>query len=174
MRESLNFSIVSSDVYYMRLEIIPDFGFINEFVYLEELKKPIHTDIYLKSYKRVGLHLNWLDRLVLSLYELHNKINSAKTHVYHILYNNSEIGYAELIEEPNYIELLYFGLYPEFVGKGLGKQSLLLVIQKALSFQKQWVQLNTCDLDHGNALKVYENCGFRVYKVQKEDRKVLI
>jgi GNAT superfamily N-acetyltransferase len=66
-----------------------------------------------------------------------------------------------------------FGLFAAFVGKGLGKFFLQGVINKAWSFNARWIQLNTCSLDHPNALAVYQSQGFKVVRTKEEQRKVL-
>ena len=49
--------------------------------------------------------------------DLLSKINAPNTHIYLFVINSIQAGYIELIVEHNYVELLYFGLFPEFIGK---------------------------------------------------------
>jgi len=67
---------------------------------------------------------------------------------------------------------LYFGLTKNFIGKGYGKILLSKTIEKAWSFNPDWIQLNTCDLDHPNALNTYKSLGFEEYKSVVETKKV--
>ena len=61
------------------------------------------------------------------------------------------------------LELLYFGLIPDFVGKGYGRQALDWIIDRAWSFRPKRFWLHTCDLDHPNALSVYQKAGFTIF-----------
>jgi len=73
-------------------------------------------------------------------------------------------GYSELDRrQANEIELTYFGLFPGFVGKGLGTYFLDWTLRKAWSFQPRRVWIHTCDLDHPAALPTYLKAGFTVY-----------
>ena len=78
-------------------------------------------------------------------------------------------GYFELRKQGSDVEILYFGLSPEFIGKGLGRPILEDAITKAWSWKgasRVWV--HTCSLDHPAALKNYERRGFKLYKTEKE------
>jgi GNAT superfamily N-acetyltransferase len=137
------------------------------------LEKPVDPEMYRHYYSNVGLTYNWLDRLAITDDELNKKINAANILVYILKVNDVDAGYAEFALETEYTEIVYFGLFPEFVGKGLGKFFLQWVISKAWSFNAKWIQLNTCSLDHPNALAVYQSQGFEIVKIAEEIRKVL-
>ena len=57
----------------------------------------------------------------------------------------------------------YFGLFPAFIGKGLGKYLLAWALDRAWSFNPRRVWVHTCDLDHPAALPNYLRAGFTVY-----------
>ena len=137
------------------------------------LKNPVTPEKYLHYYKTVGLNLNWLDRLVIPEKELDKKINASNVHIYIMMVEQVEAGFIELVQEEKYVELFYFGLFPEQIGKGLGKYFLNWGIHKAWSFTPEWIQLNTCELDHPNALPTYKKLGFEVYKTTIEQRRIL-
>lgn len=62
------------------------------------------------------------------------------------------------------VELAYFGLIPEFIGRGLGWYFLHWAIERAW-FQgagRLWV--HTCNLDHPRALMTYQRAGFVPYR----------
>lgn len=105
--------------------------------------------------------------------ELRAKINAANVHIYTMQVNGKDAGFLELVLEDEYVELLYFGLLSDFIGKGLGKPFLTWSIHKAWSYNPKWIQLNTCELDHGNALSNYKKLGFVEYKMAMETRRVL-
>ena len=71
------------------------------------------------------------------------------------------------------IELSYFGLIPDFVGKGLGGFFLNWAIDRAWQASPKRFWVHTCDLDHPNALPVYQNAGFKIYK-QEEIREIVL
>ena len=62
------------------------------------------------------------------------------------------------------MEIAYFGLLPEFIGKGYGKALLQDAIGKAWQAGGNRVWLHTCTLDHLQALNNYLARGFKVFK----------
>ena len=88
--------------------------------------------------------------------------------------NNEDAGYAEFAIINDYVEIVYFGLFAEFIGRGTGKFFLYRCVNKAWSYNPGWIQLNTCALDHPNALGVYQSAGFEIVRTAMEDRKVLL
>jgi GNAT superfamily N-acetyltransferase len=137
------------------------------------LPKPISVIDYRKYYYGVGEKYFWLDRMVMPDEELFEKINAENVDIFLFYINNVMAGYIEFIKEEKYIEILYFGLMPEFVGKGLGKYFLQWVIAKAWSYQPKWIQLNTCTLDHPNALSSYKKAGFKEVRAEIQQRRIL-
>ena len=105
--------------------------------------------------------------------ELSEKINAENIDTF-LFYINKEIaGYIEFVKEEKYVEILYFGLMPSFIGKGYGKYFLQWVISKAWSYQPEWIQLNTCTLDHPNALGTYKKAGFIEVRTEIHQRRIL-
>ena len=64
------------------------------------------------------------------------------------------------------VEIAYFGLLPEFIGRGLGGALLTSAIEEAWrtssSVSRVWV--HTCTLDHPGALGNYQARGMVIYK----------
>ena len=141
-------------------------------VQIVEIEKPIDINKYRQMYTEVGGKLNWLDRIFMPDEDLKSKINSEQTHIYMFNINKQFAGYCELIREKDYTEILYFGLTESFIGKGFGKYLLNKTIELSWSFGPNWIQLNTCDLDHPNALATYKKAGFEVYNTITEEKKV--
>jgi GNAT superfamily N-acetyltransferase len=139
----------------------------------ELLPKPISTDEYRKYYYGVGEKHFWLDRMVMPDEELFQKINADNIDIYVFYVNDKAAGYIEFIKEEKYVEILYFGLLPEFIGKGFGKYFLQWVIAKAWSYKPEWIQLNTCTLDHTNALGTYKKAGFKEVRTEIHQRRIL-
>jgi GNAT superfamily N-acetyltransferase len=140
----------------------------------ELLAKPISSSIYRELYYGVGEKWHWLDRMVMPDEELLEKINAPNTDIFVFKINNEAAGYIEFVKEKSFIEIQYFGLLPAFIGKGYGKYFLQWAIAKAWSYQPQWIQVNTCTLDHPNALSIYKNAGFKEVRTEIMDRKILV
>jgi GNAT superfamily N-acetyltransferase len=78
-------------------------------------------------------------------------------------------GYFELERQgEGNVELAYFGLLPEFVGKGLGAALLSCATARAWDMDASRVWVHTCDLDHPRALSNYQAGGFRVFRVEQQ------
>src|SRR5260370_29736357 len=74
-------------------------------------------------------------------------------------------GFAELDRRrEGEIELVQFGLMPEFIGQGLGRYFLQWTIDRAWSYDPRRFWLHTCTLDHPAALPNYRKAGFEIYK----------
>lgn len=129
--------------------------------------------IFIENFESVGLKYNWVDRLLMNKSELEKLINAPNVHIYIMKVQEEEAGYVELQQNEEYVEIVYFGLFPEFVGKGLGKFFLNWCIKQAWSFNPNWIQLNTCELDHPNALSNYQKNGFEIFEVKEEQRRML-
>ena len=140
----------------------------------ELLPKPVSVNEYRKYYYGVGEKHFWLDRMVMPDEEVFEKINAGNVDIF-VFYVNKEVaGYIEFVKEEKYAEILYFGLMPAFIGKGYGKYFLQWVIAKAWGYQPYWIQLNTCTLDHPNALGTYKKAGFTEVRKEVHQRRILI
>ena len=76
-------------------------------------------------------------------------------------------GYFELEWRPDTsVEIAYFGLVPEFIGRGLGKHLLTRAVQEAWRLGATRVWLHTCTLDGPAALPNYVARGFTPFKTE--------
>ncbi len=64
---------------------------------------------------------------------------------------------------PRETKLCYFGLIPDFIGRGLGPYLLQAAIDQAWSRPIDRFWLHTSTFDHPKALGVYQRAGFVVY-----------
>lgn len=144
------------------------------YTHCELLPKPISVSKYRELYYGVGEKWHWLDRMIMPDEELFEKIKAPNTDIFVFYVNNQTAGYIEFVKEEKFVEIQYFGLMPAFIGKGYGKYFLQWVIAKAWSYQPQWIQLNTCTLDHPNALGVYKNAGFKEVRTETQQRRILL
>ena len=124
-------------------------------------------------YDAVGRDYHWLSRRKLSDEELatviHDPLN--EVHVLHV--DGSPAGFAELDRrQPDEIELVQFGLMPDFIGQGLGKWFLQWSIDTAWGYEPSRFWLHTCTLDHPAAVPTYMKAGFVQYKEEKIRREL--
>jgi GNAT superfamily N-acetyltransferase len=92
-------------------------------------------------------------------------IRDDRVEIYVLYVDGVPAGFAELDRrEAEEIELAYFGLMPDFVGRGLGRFLLTWAIDTAWSHEPERLWVNTNSLDHPKALALYQRCGFRPYK----------
>lgn len=141
--------------------------------HFEQLPKPISVNEYRKYYYGVGEKHFWLDRMIMPDEELFEKINATNVDIFLFYVDKEVAGYIEFVKEEKYVEILYFGLMPVFIGKGYGKYFLEWVIAKAWSYKPSWIQLNTCTLDHPHALRTYKKAGFTEIRTEVHQRRIL-
>jgi GNAT superfamily N-acetyltransferase len=79
------------------------------------------------------------------------------------------VGYFELERVESDVEIVYFGLLPGFIGKGLGGALLTAAIERGWQMSAARVWVHTCDLDHPAALANYQARGLRIYKVEQKE-----
>lgn len=130
---------------------------------------PYYRDLY----DAVGSEYHWLSRRKLPDPELAAILDDPmiELHVLHV--DGSAGGFAELDRRrPHEIELVQFGLIPDFIGQGLGKWFLQWTIDKAWSYQPKRFWLHTCTLDHPAALPTYKKAGFSQYKEETIRREM--
>jgi GNAT superfamily N-acetyltransferase len=73
-------------------------------------------------------------------------------------------GYFELEVQPGgEVEIVYFGLLPSFIGRGLGAELLSAAVERGWQLASRRVWVHTCTLDHPRALPNYQAQGFRIY-----------
>lgn len=116
-------------------------------------------------YSAVGGDWYWVDRLGWTYAQWLAYLDRPELETWVGYSAGTPAGYFELEEqEGGNIELAYFGLLPQFVGKGLGGRLLTAAIQRAWEKQPRRVWVHTCSLDHPSALANYLARGFQVYR----------
>ena len=124
---------------------------------------------YRYLYDTVGADWDWYLRRELSDEALAAIIHDDAVEVFVPYVRGVPAGYVELdrrVEDE--VEIAYFGLVPDYVGRGFGPRLLGWALERAWSYRPRRVWLHTCSLDHPKALSVYRRAGFEVY-----DRGVL-
>jgi GNAT superfamily N-acetyltransferase len=122
-------------------------------------------------YETVGKYYHWYSRGRLTDAELAATIQNPLNEVHVLHVEGTPAGFAELDRRSaDEIELVQFGLLPEFIGQGFGKFFLQWTIDKAWSYRPKRLWLHTCTLDHPNALPNYQKAGFTIYKQKLSTR----
>ena len=120
---------------------------------------------YRSLYNAVGEPYRWLSRRKMPDEALAAIIGDPQVEMHVLHVDGIPVGFAELDRrQPNAIELVQFGLTPDFIGQGLGKWFLQWTIDKAWSYEPKRFWLHTCTLDHPAALPNYLKAGFVQFK----------
>ncbi|MBR9729501.1 GNAT family N-acetyltransferase [Shewanella intestini] len=120
-------------------------------------------------YAFVGQAWQWTDKLKWTNKQWQQYSEADNLHLYVAYLEGSPAGYFELQQEGGNIELMYFGMGEKFIGKGLGGYLLSKAISTAWEIDGiKRLSVNTCSLDHPNALNNYLARGFKLYKTEIE------
>jgi GNAT superfamily N-acetyltransferase len=119
-------------------------------------------------YVEVGRNYHWIDRLAWTDEEIVAHINQPEISLWLMTEHGANAGYFELRRcEDGSVEVAYFGLLPQFIGRGLGKHLLTCAVEKAWAGGANRVWLHTCTLDDPAAMPNYLKRGFRPFKTEK-------
>ena len=128
-----------------------------------------NRDLYL----RVGEQWDWIDKRPWADEQWKEYATAPELRTFAGYYDDALAGYYELRRDTGGgVEIAYFGLLPEFIGRGLGAALLTNAIEEAWSRNggvipaRVWV--HTCNRDHPDALANYQARGMIIYKVEKE------
>lgn len=131
-------------------------------------------------YRSVGSGWNWSDRLALTRAQWEEVLRTPGSETWVLWVEGSPAGYLELMGRPGAagteVEIVYFGLVPEFIGEGFGGALLTEGIQQAWQLDTRWerfapvsrVWVHTCSLDGPSALANYQARGLRIFKTEEE------
>jgi len=119
-------------------------------------------------YGTVGGQYHWVERGRWTDERLAEQLASPAVRIWVMLYDGCPAGYYELLAMDGDVEIAYFGLMPEFLGKRLGKHLLTAAVKSAWEIGAKRVWLHTCTLDAPQALPNYIARGFRPYKTDTE------
>lgn len=113
-------------------------------------------------YAEVGRAYHWTDRLSWSEEQVRGHLADPAVSLWLLSSGAAPAGYFELREcGDQSVEIAYFGLLPEFVGRGWGGHLLTRAVETAWQLKPARVWLHTCTLDHPAALPNYLKRGFR-------------
>ena len=116
-------------------------------------------------YNTVGEPWLWYERRLLDDKALGAIISDERVEIYVLYAGGAPAGFGELDfrHKPD-IELTYFGLMPEAIGRGFGRFLLRWTVDRAWTQSPARLLTNTCNLDHPRALATYQRAGFVPYR----------
>ena len=120
------------------------------------------VDFYRFLYNTVGAPWYWVDRRLMSDEALAAAITAEGVELYVLHVAGVPAGYGELARTGDEVELAYFGLMPDYIGRGIGWYFIRAIVDIAWSPGPTRLVVNTCDLDHPRALGTYQRAGFSV------------
>lgn len=117
---------------------------------------------YRHLFIRVGRDWLWFSRLRLTVSEIEALLDDPRIEALAVRAGEADIGLIELdYRNPDAPELVYFGLVPEALGRGLGGALMAEALRRARAAGLRRLQVHTCSLDHPRALPFYCRAGFR-------------
>jgi len=119
-------------------------------------------------YAEVGRAYHWVDRLAWTDEQLRERLARPEVSLYLLSVSGAPAGYYELERHPEdaSVEIAYFGLLPEYLGRGLGKFLLSEATVRAFEQGAARVWMHTCTLDDAAALPNYKARGFEPYRTE--------
>ncbi len=138
-------------------------------------------------YAAVGAGWQWVDRSAWTLEQWRDWLAPAGRETWVAWLHGAPAGYLELDAQPTDVdatdvdatdvEISYFGLLPQFIGRGLGGQLLTTGIERAWTVPDRFpefapvhrVWVHTCSLDGPHALANYQARGLRVYRTETSE-----
>jgi ribosomal protein S18 acetylase RimI-like enzyme len=120
---------------------------------------------YRYLYVTVGEPWLWYLRRLWSDERLRAHLDRDETEIFVLYVGGVPAGFFELDRSASgEVELVYFGLVPDFIGRRLGGYFLDAAIDIAWLGATRRVWVHTSTFDHPRALGLYQRAGFRVYE----------
>ena len=126
------------------------------------------ASFYRYLYSEVGRAYHWIDRLPWTDEQISAHLARREITLWVMYREDAVAGYFELERhEDGSIEIAYFGLLAEFIGRGLGKNLLTAAVKQAWGDGANRVWLHTCTLDDPAAMPNYLKRGFKPFRTEK-------
>lgn len=118
-------------------------------------------------YHAVGRDWSWNDKREWTEEQWRTYVDSPALRTFVAYVEGSPAGYCELMRDnESGVEIIYFGLLPAFIGRGLGGHLLTVALEEAWRMDPVRVWVHTCSLDHPGALGNYEARGMVRYRTE--------
>ena len=118
-------------------------------------------------YRRVGEAWRWFDKRAWSDAQWQEYGLASELRTFAAYFEDQLAGYYELrVDGDGGIEIAYFGLLSEFIGRGLGGALLTSAIEQAWAMSPARVWVHTCNRDHPQALANYQARGMSIFKIE--------
>ena len=128
---------------------------------------------YRRLYREVGEQWHWIDRGRWSDEQLAQHLARPEISVWVLRADGADAGWVELERHSDgAIEIVYFGLKPGFIGRGLGGEMLARAVRTAFAQGATRVWLHTCSLDSPMALPNYLARGFVAFAEEDYDAQL--
>ena len=130
---------------------------------MQDCPPSIYRDLYIE----VGKSYHWIDRLPWTDDDIAKHLLQPEISLWRMTYDDAIAGYFELRRcEDGSTEIAYFGLLPQFIGRGLGKHLLTCATEQAWTDGANRVWLHTCTLDDPAAMPNYLKRGFQPFRAE--------
>jgi GNAT superfamily N-acetyltransferase len=132
----------------------------------------MNAAFYRFLYREVGKPHHWFMRRDLDDAALLAEIAPEKTEIFVLYVEGCPAGFIDLNIEKKaeMVEITYFGLMPDYQGRGLGKFFLSEAVFAAWAHKPQKIIIETNTLDSPRAIIMYQRMGFA--PVLQRDEKV--
>lgn len=127
------------------------------------------VEMFRQLYDGVGAQWDWTDMHRSSPRWLKAFAEDRLVHTHLVVEEpDTTAGFAQLDLRRRHrdgeVGLAYFGLLPDWCGRGLGRWALAEALARAWRGGTRVVTVNTCTLDHPSALPLYRQMGFEVVR----------
>ncbi len=124
-------------------------------------------------YTAVGGDWYWIDRLNWTYHQWLEWVDRPALQTWVAYVVGTPAGYFDLeAQSQGNVELVHFGLLPQFISQGLGGHLLTVAIERAWQMEAMRVWVHTCSLDHPSALGNYRARGFRVFREETHTQEL--
>jgi GNAT superfamily N-acetyltransferase len=125
--------------------------------------------LYRFLYDSVGRSWLWYERKLIPDEALQRHLLEPSNELYLLLADGEPAGFFQLdFVKPGDVELEFFGIRPQFLGRRLGLWLLETAVWSAWRPGIDRVWVNTCTLDHPAALPLYKRAGFVAYRTEEK------
>jgi GNAT superfamily N-acetyltransferase len=140
---------------------------------------PTSLPLLRSTYARIGAPHAWVGRSAWSDAQWEAWLSRPGRQPWIARVDGEVAGMVELeLQSGGDVEIVVFGLVPEFVGRGFGSHLLTLGARLAWAAEHpdraptRRVWLHTSSRDHPNALPNYQRRGFRAYRTERRRRDI--